>query len=89
MRKVLGETLDGLGRLYIAIPTVLMIGFLTGLFLLAVAGQTRLENANERVHLSQLRQNALGGFLSLMTDMESAQRGYLLTGDPSLSLIHI
>jgi len=83
MRKVLGETLDGLGRLYIAIPTVLMIGFLTGLFLLAVAGQTRLENANERVHLSQLRQNALGGFLSLMTDMESAQRGYLLTGDTS------
>jgi signal transduction histidine kinase len=81
MRKVLGEAIDGLSRWYIAIPIILLIGFLLGLFLLAVAGQARLENANERVHLSQLRQNALGDFLSLITDMESAERGYLLTAD--------
>jgi signal transduction histidine kinase len=79
--KILGEELDGIGRWYIAIPPVLLIGFLIGLFFLASAGQTRLNAANERVHASQLRQQALIEFAALVTNAESAQRGYLLTGE--------
>jgi signal transduction histidine kinase len=79
--KILGEDLDGIGRWYIAIPPVLLIGFLIGLFFLASAGQTRLNAANERVHASQLRQQALIEFAALVTNAESAQRGYLLTGE--------
>jgi signal transduction histidine kinase len=37
--------------------------------------------ANERLHRSQLREQALNEFAGLMTDAESAQRGYLLTGE--------
>jgi hypothetical protein len=52
-----------------------LVGLVLALFLLAVAGQARRENADERVHLSQLRQNALGDLPSLLIDMESAQAG--------------
>jgi signal transduction histidine kinase len=79
LMRILGEALDGLGRWYIAIPPALLVGFLVGLFLLATAGQTRLEVANERVRISQSREQALGEFLSLLTEAEAAQRGYLLT----------
>jgi signal transduction histidine kinase len=79
--KILGEDLSGIGRWYIAIPPVLLIGFLIGLFFLASAGQTRLNAANERVHATQLRQQALIEFAALVTNAESAQRGYLLTGE--------
>jgi signal transduction histidine kinase len=79
--KILGEDLGGIGRWYIAIPPVLLIGFLIGLFFLASAGQTRLNAANERVHALQLREQALIEFAALVTNAESAQRGYLLTGE--------
>lgn len=79
--KILGEDLGGMGRWYLALPPVLLIGFLVGLFFLAAAGQTRLNMANERAHRSQLREQALNEFAGLMTDVESAQRGYLLTGE--------
>jgi signal transduction histidine kinase len=81
--KILGEELGKIGRWYIALPPVLLIGFLVGLFFLAAAGQSRLNTANERVHDSQLRQQALSEFIALMTDAESGQRGYLLTGESS------
>jgi signal transduction histidine kinase len=81
--KILGEELSGIGRWYIAVLPVLLIGFLIGLFFLASAGQTRLNAANERVHASQLRQQALIEFAALVTNAESAQRGYLLTGEGS------
>jgi CHASE3 domain sensor protein len=81
--KILGEELGGIGRWYIALPPLLLIGFLIGLFFLAADGQSRLNAANERVHASQLRQQALGEFIALMTDAESGQRGYLLTGEIS------
>ncbi len=81
--KILGEELGEIGRWYIALPPVLLIGFLVGLFFLAAAGQSRLNAANERVHDSQLRQQALSEFIALMTDAESGQRGYLLTGESS------
>src|ERR1700744_183240 len=79
--KILGEELGGIGRWYLALPPILLIGFLIGLFFLASAGQARLNLANERAHRSQLRQQALNEFAGLITDAESAQRGYLLTGE--------
>ncbi|HXA35927.1 MAG TPA: CHASE3 domain-containing protein [Steroidobacteraceae bacterium] len=81
--KILGEELGEVGRWYIALPPLLLIGFLIGLFFLAAAGQSRLNAANERVHASQLRQQALSELIALMTDAESGQRGYLLTGESS------
>src|SRR5277367_5089913 len=81
--KILGEELGEIGRWYIAISPLLLIGFLVGLFFLAAAGQSRLIAANERVHDSQLRQQALSEFIALITDAESGQRGYLLTGESS------
>jgi signal transduction histidine kinase len=79
--KILGEEQGDIGRWYIALPPVLLIGFLIGLFFLASAGQARLNLTNERAHRSQLRQQALNEFAGLITDAESAQRGYLLTGE--------
>jgi signal transduction histidine kinase len=79
--KILGEELGENGRWYIALPPILLIGFLIGLFFLAAAGQSRLNMANERLHHSQLREQALNEFAGLITDAESAQRGYLLTGE--------
>ncbi len=81
--KILGEELGELGRWYIALPPLLLMGFLIGLFFLAAAGQSRLNAANERVHASQLRQQALSDFEALLVDAESGQRGYLLTGESS------
>jgi signal transduction histidine kinase len=79
--KILGEELGETGRWYIALPPILLIGFLIGLFFLSAAGQSRLNMANERLHRSQLREQALNEFAGLITDAESAQRGYLLTGE--------
>src|SRR3984893_4471951 len=81
--KILGEELGELGRWYIAVPPLLLIGFLVGLFFLAAAGQSRLNATIERVHASQLRQQALSEFIALVSDAESGQRGYLLTGESS------
>jgi signal transduction histidine kinase len=81
--KILGEELGEIGRWYIALPPLLLIAFLVGLFFLAAAGQSRLNAANERVHDSEVRQQALGEFIALLTDAESGQRGYLLTGEVS------
>ena len=81
--KIMGEELGEIGRWYIALPPLLLIGFLIGLFFLSAAGQSRLNAANERVHDSQLRQQALSEFIALINDAESGQRGYLLTGESS------
>src|SRR5580704_7884194 len=79
--KIFGEELGETGRWYLALPPILLIGFLIGLFFLAAAGQARLNMTNERAHRSQLREQALNDFAGLITDAESAQRGYLLTGE--------
>ncbi len=82
--KILGEELGSLGRWYIALPPLLLVGFLVGLFFLAAAGQSRLNRADVRVHDSEVRGQALDDFLALIIDAESEQRGYLLTGDEAL-----
>jgi len=79
--KILGDELGDIGRWYIALPPVLLIGFLVGLFFLASAGQARLNMTNERAHRSQLREQALNEFAGIIADAVSAQRGYLLTGE--------
>ncbi len=79
--KIFGEELGGVGRWYIAVPPLLLIGFLTGLFFVAIAGQSRLNADNERVLHSQLRQQALIEISGLISAAESAQRGFLLTGE--------
>ena len=81
--KILGEELGEIGRWYIVLPPVLLIGFLIGLFLLAAAGQSRLTTADMRIHRPQDREEALDEFLALIADAESEQRGYLLTGQES------
>ncbi|MGH8264924.1 MAG: CHASE3 domain-containing protein [Steroidobacterales bacterium] len=78
---ILKETLGDTGPWYVAIPPVLLVAFLAGLFFLASAGQTRLQRSNERVHISQERQQALADYLGLIRDCEASQRGYVLTGD--------
>ena len=87
--KIFGEELGKVGRWYVGLPPLLLIVFLIGLFLLAAAGQSRLNAANERVHESQQRQQALSEFSALITDAESGQRGYLLTGESSYLLPYI
>jgi signal transduction histidine kinase len=81
--KILGEDFGKIGRWYIALPPLLLLGFLIGLFFLATDGQSRLNAADVRVHDSQLRQQALTEFFAMLTDAESGQRGYLLTGESS------
>jgi len=81
--KIFGEELGRVGRWYVVLPPLLLIGFLIGLFFIAAAGQTRLNAADERVHSSEEREQALDDFLALIADAESAQRGYLLTGESS------
>ena len=81
--KIFGEELGRVGRWYLVLPPVLLIGFLIGLFFIAAAGQTRLNAADERVHNSEEREQALDDFLALIADAESEQRGYLLTGENS------
>ena len=81
--KIFGEELGHVGRWYVVLPPLLLIGFLIGLFFIAAAGQTRLNAADERVHNSEEREQALDDFLALIADAESEQRGYLLTGENS------
>jgi signal transduction histidine kinase len=81
--KILGEELGAIGRWHIALAPLALIAFLVGLFVLAAAGQSRLNAANTEVYESQLRQQALSEFASLIADAESGQRGYLLTGADS------
>lgn len=79
--KILGEEFGNVGRWYIILPPLLLIAFLIGLFFVAAAGQSRLHAADARMHSSEDRDQALDDFLALVTDAESEQRGYLLTGE--------
>src|ERR1700692_3286961 len=81
--KIFGEELGGIDRWYIVLPPLLLIGFLIGLFFIAATGQSRLNAADERVHNSEDRESALDEFLAVITDAESEQRGYLLSGEDS------
>jgi signal transduction histidine kinase len=80
--KLLNDTLDGLGRWYVAVPPVLFIVFLLGIFIITGAGQARLQQAGERVQKSATRTRALDELQASMARAVGAQRGFLLTNDP-------
>jgi signal transduction histidine kinase len=79
--KLFGEEWGRVGRWYLVLPPLALIALLAALFLFAIAGQSRLEAANERVHDSQGREQSLSEYLALITGAETAQRGYILTGE--------
>jgi len=79
--NILGEALDGLGRWYVAVPPFLIIGFLAVLFYFIGAGQSRLQEAGDRLQKSAAREHVLDGLQSSLSRSVSAQRSYLLTGD--------
>jgi signal transduction histidine kinase len=79
--KILGEEFGRIGRWYIALPPLLLIGMLIMLFVLAAEGQLRLDAADVRVRSSEFREQALNELATLVTGAESERRGFLLTGE--------
>jgi signal transduction histidine kinase len=79
--KILNDTLDGLGRWYVAVPPFLIIVFLLGIFAIIGAGQARLQQAGERVQKSATRAQGVDELQSSLARAVGAQRGFLLTND--------
>jgi signal transduction histidine kinase len=79
--KILDDALDGLGRWYVAVPPVLIIGFLAALFFLTGAGQERLQAASEQLQKSALREHYIDRLQIGLARSVASQRGFLLTGD--------
>ncbi len=63
------------------IAALLLVAVL-GLFVAAVSGQRRLEDASRRVDVAARRQSALTDLGLLLRQAESSQRGYILLEDP-------
>jgi signal transduction histidine kinase len=81
MKHFFGDGIGKLGRWYIALPPLLLLGFLIGMFLIAIAGQARLSAATDRVRDSHAREQALSEYVALISGAETEQRGYLLTAE--------
>jgi len=79
--KYFGEGRGKLGRWYIALPPLLLLGLLVGMFLIAIAGQARLSAVTNRVRDSHEREQALSDYVALVSGAETAERGYMLTGE--------
>ena len=79
--NILDEALDGLGRWYVAVPPILIIGFLAALFFLTGVGQERLQEASEQLQKSALREHYIDHLQITVARAVSAQRTFLLTGD--------
>jgi signal transduction histidine kinase len=60
---------------------VLLLVAVLGLFVAAVSGQRRLEEASRQVEIDAQRGRALADVLQLLSRAESAQRGFILLGD--------
>ena len=76
-RTIVGVTLRQV------VPVAVLLVALVGLFAAAQSGQQRIADASRRVEAAALRHRVLSDVLQLLTQAESAQRGYLLVGDPS------
>jgi signal transduction histidine kinase len=61
----------------------LLLAAVVALFLAAESGQRQLATASRRVELAAERERALSGLLQILSQSESGQRGYILTGDPA------
>jgi signal transduction histidine kinase len=79
--NILNDTLDGLGRWYVAVPPFLIIAFLLCIFVITGAGQARLQQAGERVQKSATRAHAVDELQNSLASAVGAQRGFLLTND--------
>ena len=79
--KILNDTLDTLGRWYLAVSPFLIMGSLLAVFLLAGAVQLRLQHAGERAQLSAERDRAVDALQNSLSRAVGAQRGFLLTSD--------
>jgi signal transduction histidine kinase len=79
--KLLNDTLDGLGRWYVAVPPILMLSFLLGVFAITSAGQARLQQAGERVQKSATRAHIVDELQNSLARAVGTQRGFLLTND--------
>jgi signal transduction histidine kinase len=62
---------------------VLLLVAVLGLFVAAVSGQRQLERASREVEDDAQRGRALADVLQLLSRAESAQRGFMLLGDPT------
>jgi len=77
----LGDAFGKLGRWSIALPPLLLLGFLVGMFMVGIAGQARLSAATNRMRDSHEREQALSEYLALISGAETSERGYLLTSE--------
>lgn len=70
-----------LGTRLVLLSAVVLIVLLVGLFVLAESGYARLSTLNVSISDAQERQTRLARLLGYVIDGETAERGYLLTGD--------
>jgi signal transduction histidine kinase len=68
--------------LYRTVPLAIAFALLAALVVIAEIAQNGQKQINQRVGLSQKQQIVLAQLLEQVTQAESGQRGYLLTGDP-------
>ena len=61
----------------------LLLATVIGLFVAAESGQRQLEATSLRIAQAARRENALAEVLQVLRQAESAQRGYILLGDPT------
>ena len=68
-------------RRYVLLPVLLGVAFVVTAFLITEASRTTLIDSVEAIQRSQERNRLLAELQLVATDAESAQRGYMLTGD--------
>lgn len=59
----------------------LLLAAVVALFIAAESGQRQLAEASSRVEKAAQRERALSSLMQILTQAESGQRGYILTGD--------
>jgi signal transduction histidine kinase len=68
-------------RRYVLIPVLVAVGLVISAYLAAEVGRAQLIDSVQDIQQSQQRARLLVEVQSLITDAETAQRGYVLTGD--------
>lgn len=79
--KILSAALEGLGRWYVAVPPFVIVAFVAALFFVTGAGQTRLQEASERLQQSAAREHAIDQLQDSISRTVGSQRSFLLTND--------
>lgn len=70
-------------RRYVLIPVILGVAFVTSAFLITEVRRAQVMDAAVNIQRSQERIRLLVEVQSLITDAETGERGYMLTGDDS------